>query len=159
MLDFIYEEGNEELLDFIKPLWEQLNEEHRHLSRYFSSDFASNNFEKRKAGLIEQTKKAIIRVDLVKVSHSNKYIGYCVSKVDKQKVGEVESLYIENKYRKSGIGGNLIKKVLSWMDSIPTEKKIINVAYGNEKVFSFYGQYGFYPRSYILEQTGNTQDI
>ena len=68
MADFIYEEGNEELLDFIKPLWEQLNEEHRDLSKHFSSVFISNKFEKRKAALIEQAKSAFIRVDLVKDS-------------------------------------------------------------------------------------------
>jgi len=83
---------------------------------------------------------------------SNRYIGYCVSTVDNRKVGEVESLFIEDRYRGLGIGDNLMKKALSWMDNVSTVKKIINVAYGNEKVFSFYSKYGFYPRSYITEQ-------
>ena len=152
MSDFIYEEGNEELLDFIKPLWEQLNEEHRQLSKHFSNVFLSNNFEKRKTGLIEQAKTASISVYLVKDSITDKYIGYCVSTVDQQKVGEVESLFIEERYRGLGIGDNLMKKALSWMDSVSTVKKIINVAHGNEKVFPFYSKYRFYPRSYILEQ-------
>ena len=155
MANIIYEEGNEELLDAIQPLWEKLNEEHRQLSKHFSDVFLNNNFDKRKRGLLELAKTAQIRVDLVKDSTSNQYIGYCVSTVDQQKVGEIESLFVEESYRGLKIGDMLMKKSLSWMDQFPTVKKVIKVAYGNEKVFSFYNKYGFFPRSYTFEQIEN----
>lgn len=152
MPDIIYEEGNEELLDLIKPLWEQHNEQHSRLSTYFSDSFLNNSFEKRKAGLLELAKSVLIRVDLVKDSKEGRYIGFCVSTVDQQKAGKVESLFVEEGYRGLGIGDVLMTKGLAWMDQLFVEKKIIPVAYGNERVLSFYKKFGFYPNLYILEQ-------
>jgi len=122
-MTIIYKKGNEELLDIIKPLWEKLNEEHRRLSVHFSDEFLSNTFDKRKAGLLELTKTETIRIDLAKDSATNQYIGYCVSTVNQQKVGEVASLYVEENYRGLGIGHTLMKKSLFWMEHLSVIKK------------------------------------
>jgi len=152
MPDIIYEEGNEELLDLMKPLWEKHNEQHSRLSIYFSDSFLNKSFEKRKSELLELAETALIRVDLVKDFKEDKYIGFCVSTVDQQKTGKVESLFIEEAYRGLGIGNVLMNKVLAWMDHLSVVKKQITVAYGNEKVLSFYKKFGFYPNLYVLEQ-------
>ena len=67
-------------------------------------------------------------------------------------LGEIESIYIEPDYRGSGIGDNLMKRALRWMDEYPVDKKVLTVGAGNEEVFAFYSRHNFYPRTTILEQ-------
>ena len=93
-----------------------------------------------------------MRIDLARDIKTDKLIGYCVSTVNQDKQGEIESIYIEKDYRRRGIGGNFMKKALAWMDGLSVTKRVIGVAAGNEEAFPFYARYGFYPRVTILKQ-------
>ena len=147
-----YIEGNEQLLDEVRILWEELIQDHRVKSKHFISGYKNRNFDDRKAGLVEKTKTAVLRIDLVKDSDTGRAVGYCICSVSHEKIGEVDSIYILPEYRTLGIGDFLMSRALNWMDSHYTEKKVISIAGGNEQVFSFYGRYGFYPKTIILEQ-------
>lgn len=148
-IEYVY--GGKELLDFVGPLWEKLNAHHKANSKYFVDRFENFTYETRKARFLSDS-HAYIRVDLVKEKAYGTYIGYCVSTISKDQVGEVDSLYIGHQYRKLGIGDELMKRALEWMDDNKTKTKIIVVAEGNEAVFNFYKRYGFYTRGIILEQ-------
>lgn len=41
---------------------------------------------------------------------------------------------------------------ITWMDEMGAHTKTVSVAVGNEKAFSFYERFGFYPRKTLLEQ-------
>lgn len=152
--DIEYLEKNGSELDMIKPLWEKLLEYHRDRSQYFSEYYASINFELRKQTLLEKSRDGAIRVDLAIDKERNQLIGYCVSTLSGEKQGEIESIYVEPEYRGSGVGDNLMRKALAWMDINQARKKILSVAQGNESVMGFYRRYKFYPRITILEQVG-----
>lgn len=151
MSNIEYISGGKELLDFVGPLWEKLNAHHKANSKYFVDRFENFTYETRKARFLSDL-HADIRVDLVKDKALDRYVGYCVSTINKDHAGEVDSLYIEAEYRKFGIGNELMKRALEWMDENKTKTKIIAVAEGNEAVFDFYKRYGFYTRRIILEQ-------
>lgn len=145
-------EGREDLLDEVSPLWQKLNEHHQAKSRHFSEKFSQYTFNQRKAGLLNKAGTGFLYVVLVKDLPSTPFVGYCICSVNQEKVGEIESIYLEPSHRGKGIGRCLMEKALKWMDSHSVQSRIIGVAGGNEDVFPFYSRFGFYPKCTILEQ-------
>jgi ribosomal protein S18 acetylase RimI-like enzyme len=140
-------------LDIIEPLWDKLIVHHRERATYFRKMLENIDFDKRKQQLLEKDK---IRIDLACDAGTEQLIGYCVSTINNKKQGEVESIYVEEDYRRNGIAGNLFKEALLWMDDMSAERKVLVVATGNEEVLPFYEKYGFYSRSIVMEQVENS---
>jgi ribosomal protein S18 acetylase RimI-like enzyme len=144
--------GNERLFDYVKELWEELNKLHRLKSLHFDDFYKTLNFETRKANLLKKSKTGSIRVEIAIDDKTQNKVGYCVSSVDKDKIGEIESIYVMENYRNLNIGEELMNNALKWMDDVETIKKVVTVASGNEQVFGFYEKFGFYTRKIELEQ-------
>jgi len=83
-------------------------------------------------------------------SDSNQYVGYCISSITKDNEGEIDSIFIEENYRRLGIGDCFMKKALEWMDKQSVKTKRIVIAYGNEEAMAFYSRYGFAPLFTVL---------
>ena len=81
---------------------------------------------------------------------TKEYIGYCVTSVNKEKEGEIESIYVEKDYRLSGIGDGLMSRALGWLNDVTVKQTVLMVAEGNEGVFAFYRKHDFYPKTTIL---------
>ncbi len=148
-----YIHGDQTLLDEIKPMWEGLNSLMGERSTYFREHFAAMTFAKRKADLLDKAAKGLMRVELAVDKESGQNVGYLVSSVNLHKrVGEVESLFVTQAYRGLGIGDQLMKNALSWMDQNGAVEKIVEATVGNEQALGFYGRYGFLPRLIQLRQ-------
>lgn len=152
MPEIMYIEGNEELLDLVEPLWEKLNRHHRKLSKHFAERYLKFTFELRKADLLSKVETGEIHICIAKDTVSGELIGYCISTVDKHKVGEIDSILVDTNYRGRGIGDTLIRKTLDWMDNMSVIKKKVDIAVGNEQAFTFYGRFGFFPSYITLQQ-------
>jgi diamine N-acetyltransferase len=149
MCTLIYEQGGGEFLERVRPLWEKLNEHHLSKTHYFQQHYSTFTFDQRREPLL--VADLTLHVDLALDEDTKRDIAYCISTVNSQGVGEVESIYIDPGYRKLGIGDQLMKHAMQWMDGQPVKRRQIAVAEGNEAVFAFYEHYGFYPRKTILE--------
>ncbi len=147
-----YVSGDETLLDKIEQLWLGLNQQHLESSPDFKSYYQKLTFENRKAFLLQKSQNGALYVELAEDESAGRFVGYCVSSLDKNRVGGIESLYVEAAYRGLGIGDALIKSSLAWMDIKGAETKLVSVAAGNEEAFKFYARYGFRPRRTVLEQ-------
>ena len=154
----VYTETDQQGLDLICSLWRKLIEHHKARSRYFQEHFDRMTWEKRKKELLEKSINGAMHIDLAKNSKTGALIGYCVSTINEKKQGEIESIYIEADYRRTGIGGDFMKRALSWMDGQSVDRKVIAVAAGNEEVIIFYKRYNFYPRTIILEQVEDSKE-
>lgn len=143
--------GGTELLDIVQLLWEALNKHHQVNSTHFSDKFKNLTFDLRKKKFINDINTEL-RIDLVQDPEKQVFVGYCISTITIDLVGEIDSLYIEPAYRKLGIGDKLMSMSLEWLDSKNVRMKVIGVAEGNEQAFDFYKNYGFYERRTILEQ-------
>jgi ribosomal protein S18 acetylase RimI-like enzyme len=148
-----YTHGGKEVLDEIQPLWETLNQYHCQRSVFFKEYYLSMTFEKRKADLLKKYLGGELRVELAVDEELGQPVGYVVSSVNSQKIGEVDSIFVSDAYRSMGIGGLLMKNALSWMDKCGVLEKVVEVSVGNEGAFGFYGRYGFLPRKTVLKQT------
>lgn len=153
MNNFKFVTGNIELLDFVQPLWEKLNKHHKDNSNYFPDRFINLKFEVRKNKFVSDNNLGV-KVDLIKDVERDLYIGYCISTINKELIGEIDSLFVEKEYRKYGLGDELMNRALEWLNNHQVKTKIIGVAEGNENVLEFYKRYGFYKRDIILEQIG-----
>lgn len=147
--------GQLELLDSVKPLWEKLITHHRNVSKIFAKSFENKKFEDRVTEFTGRADTHQFRIELVCASNETEYIGYCISSISNQPIGEIDSIYVETPYRGLGIGDLLMQSALKWMDSNEVRTKKISVASENDAVLSFYEKHGFRVRSLVLEQVNN----
>jgi ribosomal protein S18 acetylase RimI-like enzyme len=147
-----YSYGDQVLLDRIKLLWEELNEHHCQHSSNFKDHYIQMTFEKRKFDLLKKSLSGKMRVDLAVDEVSGCTVGYCVSSLNGEKTGEIESIFVNVAYRGLAVGDALIKNALLWMDKGGAAEKIVEVGDGNEQVFGFYSRYGFLIRKTVLKQ-------
>lgn len=152
MAEIEYTETDERGLELIESLWQKLNDYHGELSEYFTGSYPKNTFARRKKELLEKSNGGTMRIDLARDIDTEKLIGYCVSTLSRNKKGEIDSIYIEDGYRRSGIGECLIKKALRWMEEKAIERKVVEVIANNKDAIKFYRRFGFQLRSIILEQ-------
>ena len=78
-------------------------------------------------------------------------VGYCVSTAVLNGIGEIESLFIDEKFRGQGIGDVFLRSAMEWMDQSLVRTKKITVYAGNEGVIKFYQNFQFYPKHQVLE--------
>jgi len=135
-------------LDLIAPLWEKLREHQRVRSVHFEQHYTNRTWTKRKTELL--TAKEIYIV-LAKVDR-DKIVGYCVSTLNDENTGTIESIYVEPEYRKEHIGDKLIQMALTWLDDNKATSKVLTVGVGNEEVLGFYSRYNLFPKTIKLEQ-------
>lgn len=154
MINVEYVEGAQESIYLIQPLWHVSRVYHKNKSKYFADTYANKRFQDRVNELTDNSKVGM-RVDLVKDKDKEKYIGYCVSTINKEMIGEIDSLYVKKEYRNHGIGNQLMKRALQWLDKNKVKSKIVSIGDGNENVIDFYNHYGFHIRKIVLEQVSD----
>jgi len=109
-------------------------------------------FDDRKNYFESVAGKGSLRLDLAWDPEDGRSVGYCVSSLSGEKQGEIESVFLEEKYRGQGIGRDLMLRALAWLDECGAIRKRVSVGNGNEEAWKFYQKFGFYPRMTILEQ-------
>ncbi len=147
-----YTEKDTHVIDIVAPLWQKLLDYHISLSEHFSEHFRLRTWAARKAELISKSKNGYMNIDIATDTNTGEIVGYSISTVSGQGHGELDSIYVESEYRHYGIGDSLMQRALKWMEEKQARTKILIVGAGNEKVFTFYGRYSFFPRSTLLEQ-------
>jgi diamine N-acetyltransferase len=150
-MEVIFTSGDERLLDNIAPLWDKLRNHHLERTRNFAWHYQSQTFANRKEALFHKTKNGKIRVELVNDRETGTLVGYCISSITDDRIGELESMFVEACCRSMGVGQQLVKSSLDWMteEKVTIRRVVVNA--GNEEVLGFYRRFGFYPRSQTLE--------
>ncbi len=146
-----YMEGGVELLDQVVPLWEELNRHHQKLSEHFSDAMAARAFADRRSELVEKSNHGRLRVDVARTGAGD-FVAYCIATVDPTGTGEIDSIFVQPALRNRGIGDALMRRAMAWMDALGTHSRVLNVAWGNDRVGAFYQRYGFLPRSTTFEK-------
>lgn len=139
--------GGSELLPAIESLWKELCEHHFDLEKRFPNS-APPDFESRLRTLKYKGKNH--QVELVRTAEDSDFIGYCVSTIDNSLVGEIDSLYIDRNHRRHGIGKELVKRALCWMDEHHVSEKRVCVLAANKTAVDLYKKFGFAIRQYEM---------
>lgn len=138
-------------LDLIQPMWEKLNEHHRRQKSDFKEHYENFTFQERKKTLLKKSGGGSMLICLAEDEESEILVGYSVTTISSENEGEIDSIYVEEEYRLRGIGDELMKRSLDWMNHENVERKKVAVADSNQEALSFYERYGFKKRSIILE--------
>jgi ribosomal protein S18 acetylase RimI-like enzyme len=153
MVNLTFIDTGSETLDLTQPLWEKLNEHHLNQKSDFKEHYSNFTFQERKEVLLRKSHGGDMFISLAEDKDSELILGYCITTLSSENVGEIDSIYVEEKYRSLGIGNELMKRSLKWMDEKGAKTKKVVVGVGNRGAVSFYESYGFHPRSITLEQT------
>ncbi len=150
---FTYRVVGEDKLEAVRPLWEKLRAHHSPLLSCFPGERPPFIFEPRKQEMLAKARGGKIRVELVSISTDAPDIAYCVSTVSEAGRGEVDSMFVEERFRGRGIGSELIRHALAWMESLGASSKVVTVAHANGQALAFYQRFGFRPRTILLQQS------
>jgi GNAT superfamily N-acetyltransferase len=140
-----------ERIDAVRPLWEKLRAHHSPLLPGFPGAMPPFNFEPRKQELLN--KGAAIRIELVSTRSDGLDIAYCISTVTRAGLGEIDSMFVEEAFRGRGIGSQLVRNALDWLESAGATSKVVTVAHANGQALGFYNRFGFQPRTVLLQQS------
>ena len=140
-------------LSQIRVLWEKLNRIHLNDSIYFKEHYTHFSFGERISGWIKLQEKNFHLL----IAETSDFIpiGYCISTIDANRGGEIDSLFIDAAFRMQGIGKILLEKSMEWLQNNQCKPIRLNVSYGHENVMEFYQHFGFYPRLTTLELIKN----
>jgi diamine N-acetyltransferase len=145
-------------LYLIQPLWEKLNHHHHEQKSDFQEHYEKFTFSERAEALLKKSIGGDMHIGLVKDKESGILVAYCITTISQDKEGEIDSIYVEKRYHGHGLGDELIKRSLEWMNKKGVKKKTVRVSISNQKTLAFYERYGFRPRSLTLEETAHQED-
>jgi len=137
-------------LDLIEPLWLQLRQMHVVRSIYFKGALGSKTFKERRDELLEKSSGGLLRVELAR-NDDGFVIAYCVSSIDQNLRGEVDSIFVTIEHRGMGIGTRLVEGSMRWMDGLGVRTRVLTAIVGNEDVHEFYARFGFLSKHTLLE--------
>jgi ribosomal protein S18 acetylase RimI-like enzyme len=145
MNSFQFKVGSIELLPLCHDLWELFIENQIQNAGEMSDGVATYLQSQRDGGLLAKTSEGKLHIQLVYTSNHQDPIGFCITSLSSDRIGEVEALYILDKYQGNNLGTKLLQNSLQWLEvNNASEQKLI-VAVGNEQIFSFYQKFGFFP--------------
>lgn len=150
---FEFSAGGAELLERIRPLWEELNRYQGERSTHYAEEFAGFSFPFRRRRLEEKARRGALRVEVARERGAARDAAYCVSSVTPDGTGEIDSLFVVERLRGRGLGSELVRRALGWMDVAGAAVQTVIVAEGNEQAFGFYAKFGFLPFSSTLART------
>lgn len=139
--------GEAELFDRVHPLWLELRQHHAEIAPMWHADFLTSSFENRKLGLLQ---KAVNGLAVMLATLDGRDVGYCICTINADRQGEVDSLFVTEKFRRRGVGRALMSETMRWLGERPTSAIIVDVLYANASAILLYENFGFHARTLRL---------
>jgi len=159
MPSFDYRIAGEEGLAAVQPLWVKLRAYHSHLPWHFAGEMHRLTFEPRKQEILTKAAPGKLRIEVASTASDAVDVAYCISTVSASGRGEVDSIFVEESFRGHGIGSELLRHALVWLESLGASSKVVTVAYANEEALALYKRFGFHPRTILLEQSNASSEL
>ncbi len=147
----VYREVGADHIDNVQLLWETLNAYHSQLSPQSAKEVGHRTFESRKRELLAKADAGKLRIDLVAAGSNGADVAYCISTVATERVAEIDSLFVDVRFRGCGIGAELMRRALAWFRTMEATSIIVSVMYNNDKAVAFYRRFGFHPRAVTMK--------
>ena len=140
--------GGPELLDEIEPLWMQLRAHHAGLSETWRQSLLQANFPDRRSKLIAKGARGL---HVFLAAESGIVVAYCVCTVAANGQGEVDSIFVDEMHRGSGVGYHLMDLAMQWLMKMQASPIVVDVLAGNEGALRFYERFKFQARTVRLQ--------
>ena len=142
---FNFKTGSLELLDCCNDIWELFIQNQVCCAGEMSDGVESYLRALKDGGLLQKTQSGKLQVQLVYPEKYQSIIGFCITSLDDKQIGEIEVLYVLDKYRGNKLGSQLLQNALTWLNAQNAIGQKLVVAAGNENVIIFYRKHGFFP--------------
>jgi diamine N-acetyltransferase len=148
-----YREVGADGIDEVRPLWERLRGYHAALPDWpFAGEVAATPFERRRQELLAKAAGGALRVEIATpTSGYAAAVAYCVATLTAAGRGEVDSMFVDSEWRGRGVGTELLRRALHWLEGRGAITTSVAVAHANSAAASFYSRFGFAPRTLMLE--------
>lgn len=156
-MDIEYSEISRDEIFLIENLWIRLNRLHSEISPFFAEEYARKKFSDRKDELLKKGDAGILKIMIAKDKETRVIAGYCICSVI-QETGEIDSIFVEETWRKHNIGNEFLKKADEFFRLKAVKKQILSVYAGNENVIPFYEKHDYYPKYIILEKRTSSHE-
>jgi ribosomal protein S18 acetylase RimI-like enzyme len=140
---FQFQVGSIELLPYCQNLWELFIENQIQNAGEMADGIAAYLQSQRDGDLLAKTNDGKLHIQLLYTSNHQEPIGFCITSLSSDRIGEVEALYILEQYQGNNLGTKLLQNSLQWLEENNVSEQKLIVAAGNEQVFSFYEKFGF----------------
>jgi ribosomal protein S18 acetylase RimI-like enzyme len=155
-IEYIY--GGMELFTDTVPLRLRLLEHHSRMSQHFASYYSPARIEGTKQFLVECNARDSLHIGLARHIPTGRNVGFCISTVNAENVGEIFAIWVEDGFKNLAIGTALSEKALVWLRSMNPKHLEIHILFENAKVRSFYERLGFFPQTILLREMKTTVD-
>jgi diamine N-acetyltransferase len=136
----------------IRPLWEQLNQQHAAYSTPFAAEITSRSFVERLRTLREKANGERLRIEIASTVPDGPPVAYCITTLSSTGGGEVDSLFVSAEHRRHGIATALMQSALNWLQASGASSQHVVVFHANTEAIAFYQRFGFHPRNVMLER-------
>ena len=142
---FQFQVGSTELLPSCGNIWQLFIQNQIKNAGRMSDGISAYLQSQYDGGLVAKTSDGKVHIQLVYTQAKDNPIGFCITSLSSNRIGEVEALYILDEYQGNNLGTTLLQRSLQWMEAHNVLEQKLTVAAGNEQVFSFYQKFRFYP--------------
>jgi diamine N-acetyltransferase len=144
MNSFQFKVGSIELLPYCQNFWELFIENQIQNAGEMADGIAAYLQSQRDGSLLAKINDGKLHIQLVYTSNHQEPIGFCITSLSSDRIGEVEALYVLDEYQGNNLGTKLLQTSLQWLEENNALEQKLIVAAGNEQVFSFYQKFSFH---------------
>jgi diamine N-acetyltransferase len=134
--------GGIDLLSVIRPLREQLYRDHAKAMPGFASEYTKRKMDKYDAVLADDNRTKAVQVLLTQSAYRIP-VAYCLSIIKSDGNAEIDSLFVDEKYRRLSIAVELSRRAIEWMKSHGTGHVSVRVLPVNATAKALYSKLGF----------------
>jgi ribosomal protein S18 acetylase RimI-like enzyme len=145
MNSFQFREGSSELLPFCNNLWDSFIHNQTRNAGDVAEGIADYLKSMRDGDLLAKAAAGKLHIQLVDLGDINQPIGFCLTSLSPNGIGEIEALSVLEEYQGNRLGTKLMQTALLWLKANNVVEKRLKVVVGNEAIFSFYQKFQFYP--------------
>jgi diamine N-acetyltransferase len=127
-------------IDLIERLWFLLNEMHKIFDVETGQPVRTTVWPERRRQLLD---KSGFKTSIELFYENGELAGYCYSTISADGIGEIESLFIDEKNRRKGYGKLFVESALSFFERNEVTDIKIWVHPANTGAASFYRRFGF----------------
>jgi|WetSurMetagenome_2_1015567.scaffolds.fasta_scaffold271615_2 diamine N-acetyltransferase len=133
-------------IDLIEPLWVLLNEMHKEFDREAGQPVRTTVWPERREQILD---KSGFKTSIELLYENGEIAGYCYSTISEVGIGEIESLFVDEKFRCKGYGKLFVESALGFFERNKTTDIKIWVHPANMRAASFYRRFGFEGSPYM----------